>query len=129
MIDNRTQEILKLFQSSWIETKARFIDLLLNHNFEARFTQPFIDFIDQMIENGEDKFFRAGTFMHDLSISRSVSPRLRNDQKYIRIEICEDDFIVALNEGKKEYRSYRIKTFQDEKFINLLETLKHTLVD
>ena len=128
-MDERTQEIVRIFQLSWQETKKWFEDLLYKHNFRPQYIKPFIDFIDKGISEGQDKSFRAGSFMHDLSFSRSIAPNLRKDQKFIKIEAFDNGLRVVFRDGFKEYRNYLIKDFEDERFTNLFATLKTALAD
>jgi hypothetical protein len=65
-----------------------------------------------------------------LILSRSVDFGLRKDQKYLKIETIDaNDFEVILRDGGKVYREYRINNLNDYRLTNLLQTLKHTLVD
>jgi hypothetical protein len=64
-----------------------------------------------------------------LILSRSVDFGLRKDQKYLKIETIDaNDFEVILRDGGKVYREYR-NNLNDYRLTNLLQTLKHTLVD
>ena len=129
MIDKRTQEIIRLFKLSWQQVKERFEELLLKFNFEPKYVQSYIDFINEMIATGQDEHFRAGTTMHNLMISRSVNNGLRLDQKYIKIEIFDHGFEAVFRDGASEYRSYKIENLKDPRFLKLLKTLESTLVD
>ena len=128
-MDARTEEILRLFHLSWDETEA-FYDKLLNDYPGWERLKPLRSFISELREKGEDDFFRVGTSMHALMISRSVKHHLRDDQKYIRIEVIKtDDIEVILRDGPTTYREYRVKDFDDTHIFKLLKTLKNTLVD
>jgi len=128
-MDERTIEILKRFAKSWVETANLYSDLIDNYEGFERL-KPVLNFILTLKEKGEDKYFRLGTSMHILIISRSVNHGLRNDQKHLKIEaVYTNDFEVIFQEGEKIYRRYRIKSLDDSKLTNSLKTLKHTLVD
>jgi len=128
-MDERTIEILNRFAKSWAETESLYNDLIDNYEgFEK--LKPVLHFILTLKKKGEDKYFRLGTSMHILVISRSVNHGLRPDQKCLKIEaIATNDFEVIFQEGDKIYRKYRIKSLDDIKLTNSLQTLKHTLVD
>jgi hypothetical protein len=129
IMDVRTKEILRLFKLSWDETEA-FYDKLLNEYPGWDRLKPLRSFISELREKGEDNFFRLGTSMHVLMISRSVKHHLRDDQKYIRIEVIKtDDIEVILRDAPTTYREYRVKDFDDTRIFKLLKTLKDTLVD
>lgn len=126
---NRTTEILSRFAASWRETKARYDELIDNYSGWTKLI-PLQQFISSIIAEGNDQYFRAGTSVADLFISRSVDHGLRIDQKYIKIEaVAEHDFEVSLCEGEKVYRTYRLTDLGDARLLNLLKTLKSTLVD
>ena len=128
-MDERTIEILNRFSKSWAETENRYDDLIYNYEGFERL-KPLRHFILTLKEKGEDKYFRLGTSMHTLVISRSVNHGLRTDQKHLKIEAIDiNDFEVIFRDGDKVYREYRIKSLDDIKLTNLLQTLKHTLVD
>ena len=129
MIDERTQEIIRRFKLSWQQVKERFEELLYKFNFEPKYIQPYIDFIDEMTATGQDENFRAGTTMHDLMISRSVNNGLRLDQKYIKLEIFDHGIEAVFRDGKKEFHRYKIENLKDPRFLELLKTLESTLVD
>lgn len=128
-MDKRTIEILTRFSKSWIETENHYNKLIENYEgFEK--LKPIRHFIVLLKEKGEDKYFRLGTSMHALLISRSVNHGLRLDQKYIRIDTLDaNDFEVSLRDGTKVFREYRIKHLNDSKLIQLMHTLKHILID
>jgi hypothetical protein len=128
-MDERTIEILTRFSKSWIETENHYNKLIENYEgFEK--LKPIRHFIMLLKEKGEDKHFRLGTSMHALLISRSVNQGLRLDQKYLRIDTYDsNDFEVSLRDGTKVFREYRIKHLDDIKLIQLMQTLKHTLID
>jgi hypothetical protein len=128
-MDVRTAEILHRFKSSWTETKDFYDKLITNYPGWDKLN-PVRAFIDTLEEKGEDNYFRLGTSVDRLLISRSVDHGLRVDQKYIKIEaIAVNDFEVTLRNGDKIYRQYRISDLNDERLGKLLQTLKHTLVD
>ena len=127
-MDKRTQEILDRFIQSWVDTETYLDDLIYNYpGFER--LKPLRKFISKLKTEGEDKFFRLGTSIHDLIISRSVENRLRLDQKYIKIECFDNSFYVSLKNGEEVFREYHIDNLSDTRLTNLLETLKHILVD
>jgi hypothetical protein len=128
-MDERTTEILQRFKSSWVSTKD-FYDKLITGYPGWDKLRPLRTFIDTLEENGADNYFRIGTSVDRLLISRSVDHGLRVDQKYIIIETINiNDFGVTLRDGDKIYRQYRIKDLNDERLEKLLKTLKHTLAD
>ena len=132
-MDSRTEEIIRRFEKSWLETQSFFLDLSENHEgFE--FVNPILDLISTMKEAGEWKNFRAGTSMHTLVISRSIDHRIREDQKEIRIEWINNlpgafEYEVIMRQGRNKYREYIIRNLKDEKVLNLFKTLKRTIVD
>ena len=128
-MDERTAEIIHRFKSSWTDTKDFYDKLIANHSGWDKLN-PLRKFIDILEEKGEDNYFRLGTSVDRLLISRSVDHGLRVDQKYIMIEIIDrNDFEVTMRDGDKVYRQYRINNLGDERLDKLLKTLKHTLVD
>ena len=128
-MDERTIEILNRFAKSWVETESRYNDLIDKYEGFERL-KPILHFILTLKNKGEDKYFRLGTSMHTLIISRSVNHGLRPDQKHLKIEaVGANDFEVIFQEGEKIYRKYRIKSLDDIKLTNSLQTLKHRLVD
>src|SRR5688572_1990789 len=128
-MDLRTQEILMRFNKSWTETEKSYDQLIALHPGWEKLN-PLREYIMHLKEQGEDRFFRAGTSMHSLILSRSVDFGLRDDQKYLKIEtITTTDFEITFRDGEKIYREYRINSLKDSKLTNLLETLRHTLVD
>jgi hypothetical protein len=128
-MDARTDEIISRFKDSWTQTELRYDDLIKNYKgFEK--LRPLRQFISRLKEEGECKYFRLGTSMHTLVISRSVDHGLRLDQKHIKIEsVNTDEFEVILRDGAKIYREFKIKNFDDVRLTKLLRTLKGTLVD
>jgi hypothetical protein len=127
-MDNRKSEILKRFKQSWIETEL-FLDDLIDNNYGFERLKPVKQFISTLKQNGEDKFFRLGTSIHILIISRSVNHRLRLDRKHIKIEVLDTKFEVTMCEGNKVYRQYKVDSLDDNRVTKLLRTLKDTLVD
>jgi hypothetical protein len=128
-MDARTSEILSLFHLSWGETENFYDDLINNYPGCERL-KPLRSFITKLKEKGENNYFRIGTSMHALMISRSVRFRLRDDQKYIRIEVIKtNDIEVIFRDGTTIYREYRVDSFDDILIFKLLRTLKDTLVD
>ena len=128
-MDERTAEILNRFRSSWTDTKDFYDKLIANYPGWSKLN-PLRTFIDTLDEKGEDHYFRLGTSVDQLLISRSVNHGLRVDQKYITIETIErNDFEVTLRDGNKIYRQYRINDLSDERLGKLLKTLKHISVD
>jgi hypothetical protein len=128
-MDPRTEEILARFSKSWIDTESFYDDLIKNYRGWDRII-PIRNYISKLKKDGEDKFFRLGTSMHALMISRSVNFGLRSDQKYIKIEAVNlNDYEIKLRDGDKIYREYRISDLGDARLEKLLMTLKSTLVD
>ena len=128
-MDERTSEILTRFKKSWATTKDFYDKLIANYPGWNKLI-PLRTFIEALEEKGKDNYFRLGTSVDRLIISRSVDHGLRVDQKYILIEtISSNDFEVTLRDGEKTYRQYRISDLRDERLNTLLKTLKHTLVD
>lgn len=124
----RTEEILNRFEKSWVKTEEFFDMLIGNGNFEKLI--PVREFIKDLKQNDEWKYFRIGTSMHTLIFSRSVDFGLRTDQKYVRIEtLAPNDYEIALRDTDKLYREYRITDLMDIRLTKLLNTLKGTLVD
>ena len=92
--------------------------------------KPLRCFISKLRLDGEDKFFRIGTSIHILIISRSVDFGLRRDQKFIKINVIDfDDFEIIMSDAEKVYREYRINNLKDIRLLKLLQTLKDTLID
>ncbi len=127
-MDETTEEILKGFDESWSLVEADY-ESRINNNPQLNFLIPVYSFIRKLKQAGENKHFRLGTSMGELVISRSVAFRLRQDQKFIKIEAFDNSFIVSLRDGKKLYREYTIKDLDDERLTGLIQTLKSTLVD
>lgn len=128
-MDLRTEEILARFNKSWTETQKSYDDLIDNYPGWERL-KPIRSFIAKLKEKGENKYFRLGTSMHALMISRSVDFGLREDQKYIKIEaLALDDYEVKMKDGNKVYREYRINNLEDIRLEKLMATLKSTLID
>lgn len=128
-MDTRTEEILSRFTKSWNDTESFYDDLINNYPGWERII-PLRNYISKLKQNGVDKFFRLGTSVHALMISRSVNFGLRDDQKYIKIEAVNlNDYEIALRDGHKTYREYRISNLDDSRLEKLIKTLKSTLVD
>jgi len=128
-MDSRTEEILKRFKESWDQTEARFDGLIESDDWFRRL-MPIRAFISKIKGEGYANHFRLGTSMHALLLSRSVNFGLRIEQKRIKIESVDvNDFEVALSDGDKIYRQYRLRDLNDERISKLLKTLKSTLVD
>lgn len=127
-MDERTTEIIKRFKNSWAETLKFYDNLISNYpGFER--LKPVREFIEILMQNGEDKFFRLGTSIHILVISRSVDHGLRPDQKHLKIDAYEKKFEVTLRDGDKLYRQYMVDSLDDIRVTKLLRTLKETLID
>jgi hypothetical protein len=128
-MQSRTEAILGQFADSWVETERFFDNLINNYNFER--LKPVRFFISELKKKAGDGFFRLGTSVHRLLISRSVNHGLRIDQKYIMIEAYDKKFEVTLRDGKCTYRQYMIENLDlnDHRLTNLLSTLKEALVD
>lgn len=127
-MDERTKEIVRRFTESWLQTGEWLDDLINNHDFQQ--LKPVRQLMLQMEERGEHQYFRAGTSVHTLLLSRSVNFGLRTDQKYIKIEaFMEGDFEVTMRDGEKTYRQYKVNDLNDNRVMKLIDTLKHTLID
>lgn len=128
-MDKRTTEILNRFSNSWTDTEKFYDDLIDNYSGWEKL-KPLREYIRELKKQGEDKSFRAGTSIDVFMLSRSIDFGLRRDQKFLKIETIDmNDFEVSLRDGEKIYREYRINNLNDHRLINLLQTLKHTLVD
>lgn len=127
-MDERTTEIIKRFKNSWTETE-QFLDDLIDKQSGFERLKPIRQFITTLKHNGEDKFFRLGTSLHILVISRSVNHGLRLDQKHIKIDAFDTKFEVTLSDGNKVYRQYTVDSLDDNRVSKLLQTLKDTLID
>lgn len=123
-----TAEILKQFEDSWEQTEETFANFIDTHPDLERLIPVYL-FIQKLKDAGNNQFFRLGTSMHHLIISRSVNNNLRGDQKFIRIEAFDELFEVTLSDGNKMYRQYKIEELTDPQLTGLLETLKSTLID
>jgi hypothetical protein len=127
-MDERTTEIIKRFTNSWTETESFYDNLIDNYpGFER--LKPVRQFIGILKQNEEDNFFRLGTSVHVLIISRSVDHGLRRDQKHIKIEAYDNKFDVTMRDGDKVYRQYMVDSLEDIRVAKLLKTLKDTLID
>jgi hypothetical protein len=119
---------LKRFSSSWTATESFYDNLIDNHSGFDRL-KPIRQFIRTLKQNGENKFFRLGTSVHTLVISRSVDHGLRKDQKHIKIDAYDSNIEVIFRDGDKVYRHYIVDSLADNRVTKLLATLKSTLVD
>lgn len=98
-MDERTTKILKRFKNSWTDTKDFYDELIANYSGWDKL-RPLLSFIETLEDKGEDNYFRLGTSVDRLLISRSIDHGLRIDQKFIKIEaINENDFEVTLRDG------------------------------
>jgi hypothetical protein len=127
-MDERITEILKRFSSSWTATESFYDNLIDNRSGFDRL-KPIRQFIRTLKQNGENKFFRLGTSVHTLVISRSVDHGLRKDQKHIKIDAYDSNIEVIFRDGDKVYRHYIVDSLADNRVTKLLATLKSTLVD
>jgi hypothetical protein len=122
-----TQEILNRFRESFIQAE-RIYDHFIEGGLES--LKPIRLFIEKLRSEGEDRYFRLGTSMHALIISRSVEHGLRADQKSIKIEAYGNNrFEITFKEGTKIYRQFMATGLDDVRLENLLKTLKDTLID
>lgn len=126
-MDAIPQETAAQFSKSWIATQEFFAALIDQTGFDNLI--PLYIFIQQFKRAGEDKHFRSGILMQDLIISRSIGSILRQDQKFIRIKARDNSFVVTLRDNKKMFKEYTIKDLKDERFTELLQLLKDTLID
>jgi hypothetical protein len=128
-MDNRTVEIFNRFNDSWLQTEARFDDLITTHEGFERLV-IIREFLTDLGQSGGRKLYRLGTSIHMLIISRSVDHGLRPDQKFIKIEaIGLNDFEVTMRDGEKMYRQFSVNNLKDPRVIKLLQTLKDVLID
>ena len=127
-MEERTKEILKRFNESWTSTENFYDDLIKNYNGFERL-KPVRQFIQSLKEKEWDKFFRLGTSVHILIISRSVNNGLRSEQKHIKIDAFDNKFDVIFCDGIKVYRQYMVDNLDDIRLKKLLITLKDTLID
>lgn len=127
-MDERSKEIINRFINSWIETE-RIMSNLIDNYLGFEHLKPIRQFMQSLKQNGEDKFFRVGTSVHILVISRSVNQGLRLDQKYIKIDAFDNKFEVILRDGYKIYREYNVDSLDDKRVEKLLKTLKDILID
>jgi hypothetical protein len=127
-MDERTKEVVKRFSESWTETEKFYDDLIANYSGFDRL-KPIRQFLTTLKQNGEDKYFRLGTSVHILVISRSVNHGLRLDQKHIKIDAFDNKFEATLRDGNKIYRQYMVDSLNDNRVTKLLRTLKDTLID
>ena len=127
-MDTVSEEILSRFNESWAETEKFYADLIDNNPDWDRLI-PIYLFIQKLKKRGQNKYFRLGTSIHYLIISRSVESGLRPDQKFIKINAIDNYFEVTLKDASKMFRQYTIKDLEDERLTGLLQTLKSTLID
>ena len=121
-------EILKRFDTSWNEVTIFYDDLIQNYSGFERL-KPIKQFIADLRQKGEDKYFRLGTSVYMLIISRSVNHGLRKDQKHIKIDTYDNKFEVTMREGNKIYRQFMVESLEDDRMTKLLRTLKDKLID
>ncbi len=126
-MDERTDEIVGRFQDSWTKTEEFYESLTSMGHWKK--VLPIKDLIASLKKQGYDKYFRLGTSVYMLIISRSVEHGLRYDQKHIKISPCENGSNVSFREGDKVYREYLVDSLEDDRVTALLRTLKDTLVD
>ncbi|MES2278718.1 MAG: hypothetical protein V4592_21995 [Bacteroidota bacterium] len=128
-MDARTEKIVNSFQSSWLETLAWYNEHIDNYPAWERYI-PVKKLIEDFIKNGEDRFFYAKTSHSTLLVSRSVDGGLREDQKFVSIDVINPGvFEIKLREPLKTYREFRIGSLDDPRLLKVLKTLKETLVD
>jgi hypothetical protein len=121
------QEIQDQFSQSWATTQASFAALIDQPQYDDII--PLYIFIQQFKKSGDYQNFRSGISRQDLVISRSAEPALRPDQKFIRIKVNGSSFVITLKDSKKMYKEYTLKDLDDERFTELLQTLKDMPVD
>ena len=127
-MDDKSAEILKRFEESWDQTEETFANFIDTHPDLERLIPVYL-FIQKLRDAGNHQFYRLGTSLHHLIISRSANDGLRPDQKFISIEALEDSFEVTLKDATKMYRQYTIEELSDPNLVNLLEALKSTAID
>jgi hypothetical protein len=127
-MDTATEEIISRFNKSWVATEASFEDLINNYpGFDILI--PVYRLIQKLKQAGAYKFFRLSVSMQDLIFSRSYEPALRPGQKYIVLKAKDNCFTVTLKDAAKMYKQYTIKDLEDERFTDLLQTLKEIPID
>ena len=127
-MEERSAEILKRFEESWEQTEETFANFIDTHPDLERLIPVYL-FIQKLRDAGNNQYYRLGTSLHHLIISRSANDELRSDQKFISIEAFDDSFEVTLKDGTKMYRQYTIDELSDPSLVNLLETLKSVPID
>lgn len=123
-----TADLLKRFEESWDKTEHFYIALLSEYEGWEK-VAPILQFIRERRNDDDHHFFRLGTAVHFLVISRSVMHGLRLDQKYIKIMAYNNEFRVVFGQGDTVYRNYTLTSLKDQRLVKLLKTLKDTLVD
>jgi len=122
-----TEEILQQFNQSWAATQNNFGDLI-DDNPALSHLIPIYNYIPKLKKAGWVQHFRLGILHQDLIISRSIESTLKADQKFISVKATESSFIVTLKDKKRMYKQYTIKDLDDERFEELLQTLKEHLI-
>lgn len=125
-MDEIPQEVQEQFSNSWNTTLASFITLIDQPEYNDLI--PLYAFIQKFKGTAEAKHFRSGVSRQDLLISRSVAPVLEPQQKFVRIHVRGNLFVVSLRDSKKMYKEHTIKDLEDERLEELLLLLKETIV-
>ena len=125
-MDSRTDDIISRFRASWEQTENWFVRFAAQQ--EA--LNPLLDLIRQLKSKGMNEYFRIGSSMYTLLISRSMEYGLRPDQKAVWVRLSEEGgFEVTLKDQFKKYGTYRVRDLNDPEVIGLLRTLQDTQVD
>jgi len=127
-MDSITQEIQDSFNESWAATLASYADFIDNYP-DSESLIPIYSFIRKLKEEGHNKYFRLGTTMRELIVSRAIEPVLRPDQKFVKIKAFNNKFVATFRDEKKMYKEYTIKDLDDERLTELLQMLKSNVVD
>jgi hypothetical protein len=125
-MDDITPEVQQQFSQSWTETLASFITLIDQPEYNDLI--PLYAFIQQFKRTSDAKQFRSGISRQDLIISRSATAVIQPAQKFIRINVKGNLFVVSLRDSKKMYKEHTIKDLEDERLEELLLQLKDTII-
>lgn len=117
------EETIKEFHKSWKSTEA-YYGTLINTDSGFEHFIPLYLFIQKLRAEGMENDFRLSTAMQQLVFSRSINDELRTDQKSIKLKVMEDSYEITLLNGKKMSKQYTIKELEDDRFNDLLITLK-----
>lgn len=121
-------EIQNLFKESWTLTEKFYNNLIDSYPGFNRLIPVYI-FIQKLQVEGQNRYFRLGTYNNHLIFSRAICPELRADQKCLKLEAKDDFFEITLKDANKMYRQYKIKDLEDSRLTGLFEILKETPID